>query len=114
MLEVDTVSIKDCVWNATGILVLKAFEYVFVQRLNSPDDRRSLACHPVLSTIVLSELSMKPARTLTRLVLVTSFFSVVSKLVASMFVVQETDFVVYDTGGHEIPYCMLFTMYGFV
>jgi hypothetical protein len=31
-----------------------------------------------------------------------------------MFIVEEVDLVAYDVAGHEIPYSLLFTLYGYV
>jgi hypothetical protein len=40
--------------------------------------------------------------------------SSIGKFLASMFIVEEADLVAYDIAGHEIPYSLLFILYGYV
>jgi hypothetical protein len=41
-------------------------------------------------------------------------FSQVAKAIVSMCTIQKLDIIVCNSAGQEIPYVMLFTMYGFV
>jgi hypothetical protein len=41
-------------------------------------------------------------------------FSQVAKAIVSMCAIQKLDIIVCNSAGQEIPYVMLFTMYGFV
>jgi hypothetical protein len=42
-----------------------------------------------------------------------ALLSGIGKLLALIFVIQETDLVGYTAAGQQIPYSLLFTMYGF-
>lgn len=41
-------------------------------------------------------------------------FSQVAEVIASMCAIQKLDIIVCNSAGQEIPYVMLFTMYGFI
>lgn len=47
-------------------------------------------------------------------IIVKIIFSQVAKAMASMCATQKLDIIVCNSAGQEIPYVMLFTMYGFV
>ena len=57
---------------------------------------------------------MSPAKLPNCAASLTRTLSSIGKFLASMFIVEEVDLVAYDVAGHEIPYSLLFTLYGYV
>ncbi|PQV54826.1 hypothetical protein B0G83_1011009 [Paraburkholderia sp. BL21I4N1] len=47
-------------------------------------------------------------------VIVKNIFSLVAKTIASLCAIQKLDIIVCNSAGQEIPYALLFTMYGYI